>query len=123
LDKNQELKLKLMVWMKNKSLNESSWFGEPKCKLGYKVAHFFIFLGFFFIVFFPPCCSNLMKMENMLSIEDIVKSIPIPPFLTNSRIDMVGFVDPHKVVAKQSMHSFLFISFELIWYLLLNLEF
>jgi hypothetical protein len=47
-----------------------------------------------------------MKMENMLSIEDIVKSIPTPPFLTNSRIDMVGFVDPHKVLAKQNMHSF-----------------
>jgi hypothetical protein len=50
-----------------------------------------------------------MKMENMLWIEDIVKSILAPPFLTNFRIDMVGFVDAHKVVAKQSMHSFWFI--------------
>jgi hypothetical protein len=34
-------------------------------------------------------------MENMLWIVDIVAS---PPFLTNSRIDMVGFVDPHNVI-------------------------
>ncbi len=38
----------------------------------------------------------------MLWIEDIVKRTPTPPFLTNSRIDMVGFVNPHKVVAKNN---------------------
>jgi hypothetical protein len=40
-----------------------------------------------------------MKMEEMLWIEDIVESPSAPPFWTNSRVDMVGFVYPHKVVA------------------------
>jgi len=39
-----------------------------------------------------------MKMENMLWIEDIVKNTPTPPFLTNFRIDMIDYVDPHKAV-------------------------
>jgi hypothetical protein len=48
-------------------------------------------------------------MKDMLWIEEIVESILAPLFLTNSRIDMAGYVDPHKIVAKQSMHSFWFI--------------
>ncbi len=47
-----------------KSLKGSSWFGEPKCKLGSKVIHFFVFL-FFFTVFFYPCYTNFVKMEYM----------------------------------------------------------
>ncbi len=42
-----------------------------------------------------------MKMGEMLWIEDIVESTKTPPFLTNSRVDMASFVDPHKVVAKR----------------------
>jgi hypothetical protein len=38
-------------------------------------------------------------MEYMLWIEDIVVA---PPFLTNFRVDMVGFMDPHKVVVRRS---------------------
>jgi hypothetical protein len=34
-------------------------------------------------------------------IEDIVESIEAPPILTNFRVDMIGFVDPHKVVARR----------------------
>jgi hypothetical protein len=41
-------------------------------------------------------------MENMLWIEDIVGSTLSPLVLTNSRVDMVGFMDPHKVVARRS---------------------
>jgi hypothetical protein len=41
-------------------------------------------------------------MKAMLWNEDIVQCTPTPPFLTNSRVDMVGFVDPHKVVALRS---------------------
>jgi hypothetical protein len=37
-------------------------------------------------------------MENMLWIEEIVESKPAPQFLTNSRIDIAGFVNTHKVV-------------------------
>jgi hypothetical protein len=37
-------------------------------------------------------------MENMLWIEEIAESKPAPQFLTNSRIDIAGFVNPHKVV-------------------------
>jgi len=36
-------------------------------------------------------------MEYMLWIEDIVVA---PPFLTNFRVDMVGFMDPQKVVVR-----------------------
>jgi hypothetical protein len=36
-------------------------------------------------------------MEDMLWIEDVVESTPTTPYLTNSRIDMVNFVIPHKV--------------------------
>jgi hypothetical protein len=37
-------------------------------------------------------------MKNMLWIEEIVESKPAPQFLTNSRIDIAGFVNTHKVV-------------------------
>jgi len=40
----------------------------------------------FFIFYF-----NFVKMENM--IEDNVRSTPALPFLTNSRVDIVGFVN------------------------------
>jgi hypothetical protein len=39
-------------------------------------------------------------MENMLWIEEIAESKPAPQFLTNSRIDIAGFVNPHKVVVR-----------------------
>jgi hypothetical protein len=40
-------------------------------------------------------------MKYMLWIEDIVESIVAPPFLTNFRVDMVGFVNFTKVVARR----------------------
>ncbi len=43
-----------------------------------------------------------MEMENMLWIEDVVKNTTTPPFSTNFRIDMIDFVDPHKVVVRRS---------------------
>jgi hypothetical protein len=46
-----------------------------------------------------------MRMEEMQWIEDIVKSTRALPFLTNSRVGMVGFVNPHKVVARKSAFS------------------
>jgi hypothetical protein len=44
-------------------------------------------------------------MEDMLWIEDIVKSTPTLPFLTNFRIDMASFVNPLKVVGRKSAFS------------------
>ncbi len=41
----------------------------------------------------------------MLWIEDIVKNTIAPPFLTNFRIDMIDFVDLHKVVVRRSEFS------------------
>jgi hypothetical protein len=41
----------------------------------------------------------------MLWIKDIVESTSTLPFLTNSRVDMVGFMDLHKVFAKSSAFS------------------
>jgi hypothetical protein len=41
-------------------------------------------------------------MKDMLWIEDIVQCTLAPPFLTNSKVNMVGFVDLHKVVALRS---------------------
>jgi hypothetical protein len=85
------------------TLKERLWFREPKCKLRSKV-HFFIFLLFSNVLFYP-CCSNYERIEEMLWIEDIVESTQAPSFLTNSRVDLVGFVDPHNVVARRSAFS------------------
>jgi hypothetical protein len=41
----------------------------------------------------------------MLWIEDIVENTSTLPFLINSRVDMVGFMDIHKVFAKRSAFS------------------
>jgi hypothetical protein len=43
-----------------------------------------------------------MKMENMPWVEDIVESTSTPQFLTNSRIDIIDFVHPHKVIVRRS---------------------
>ncbi len=58
--------------------------------------------SFFFLFFFYPCCSNSMKIKDMLWIENIVKSTLAPSFLTNFRIDMDWFCDPHKVVTRRN---------------------
>jgi predicted phosphohydrolase len=44
-------------------------------------------------------------MEDKLWIEDVVESTPTFPFLSNSRINMVGFVHLHKVVTKRNAFS------------------
>jgi hypothetical protein len=41
----------------------------------------------------------------MLWIESIFESTLVPPFFTNSRVDMVGFVNLHKVVVKRNAFS------------------
>jgi hypothetical protein len=46
-----------------------------------------------------------VKIEGMLWIE--VESTPTPPFLFNFEVDIVGFVNPHKMVIKRSVFSVL----------------
>jgi hypothetical protein len=41
-------------------------------------------------------------MEDMLWIEDIVENKSTPPLFINSKVDMAGFVKPHKVIAKRN---------------------
>ncbi len=41
-------------------------------------AHFFVF----FILFFYSCCSNFVRMKDILGIEDIVESTSAPHFLS-----------------------------------------
>jgi hypothetical protein len=35
---------------KKKNLEDSSWFGEPKCKLGSKVVHFYLLFIIYYLV-------------------------------------------------------------------------
>jgi len=46
-----------------------------------------------------------MRMENILWIENIVESTSTLPFLTNSGVDMAGFVHPHKAIARRNAFS------------------
>jgi hypothetical protein len=84
------------IQTKKRSLKDSSWFGEPKCKLGSKVAHLFIYFIVFLVFLF-----NFVKMKDMLWIEDIVESTLALSFLTNFKVDMVGFVNLCKVVVRK----------------------
>jgi hypothetical protein len=89
-DQKQELKGELMVWKVQVRVQGCSFF------------HFLLsFIGFFYY-----CCSNSSRMEETLWIEGIVESTQAPPFLINSRIDMAGFVDPHKVVLPMSSNIY-----------------
>ncbi len=47
-----------------------------------------------------------MKMEDMPWMENIVESTLALPFLTNSKVDMVGFVNAHKVVIRNAFLGF-----------------
>jgi len=44
-------------------------------------------------------------MENTLWIENIVKSIPSPPFLTNCKVDMVDGVNHHNMVVSNAFSA------------------
>jgi len=46
-----------------------------------------------------------MRLVDMLWIEDIVENTLALPVLTNSRVDMVGFVDPHKVLVRSTFSA------------------
>ncbi len=46
------------------------------------------------------------ESESHIWIEDIVENTLFLPFLTNSRVGMASFVDPHKVVARNAFIAF-----------------
>ncbi len=60
----------------------------------------------FYIVLLILVAQILVKMKNMLWIEDIVESTLALSFLTNFRVDMVGFVNLHKVVVRSAFLAF-----------------
>ncbi len=72
---------------KKKTLQESSWFGEPKCKLVSKVVHFFCFLF----------CFKL-KWNTYYGLSTLLKAHQFLHFLTNSKVDMINSMDLHKVL-------------------------
>ncbi len=72
-----------------------------QCKLQSRVAHFFVSLLFFHF-FFNPCCSNSMRIEDRLWIENIVA---ILSFLTNFKVDRTDFVNLHKVIVRRNAFS------------------
>jgi len=44
-------------------------------------------------------------MENVLWIENIVETTPTPLFFTNFRVDIIGFMSAHKLIAKRNVFS------------------
>ncbi len=85
---------------KKMSLKENPWFGEPNCKLGSKVVHVFVYC-FFPLLFLP----SLFKLcENGRHVIDWrhCYSTPPPQIFTNFKVDMLGFVNFHKVIARRN---------------------
>jgi hypothetical protein len=44
-------------------------------------------------------------MEDVLWIENIVETTSTPPFFTNFRVDIIGFVSAHKLIVKRNVFS------------------
>ncbi len=44
-------------------------------------------------------------MEVVLWIENIVETTSTPPFFTNFRVDIIGFVSAHKLIVKRNVFS------------------
>ncbi len=85
-----------------KSLKESSWFREPKCKLGFKVIHFFVFCSFS-LFFFTVVVQILWNWKTCYGLRRLLRAHQLPHF---SRVDMVGLVHLHKVVARSAFLVF-----------------
>jgi hypothetical protein len=88
----KKLKGELMAW-------------RTKVQAKVKGCSFFHFFSLFHCFFKNACCSNFVRMEEMLWIEDIIESTQATPFLTNLKVFMVGFVHLHKVVARRNAFS------------------
>ncbi len=73
----------------------------PKCKIRSKVAHFY------FVLFVYNCFTFvgqiLWSKKTCYGLRTLLRTQQhLPPFLINFRIDMVDFVDSHKVVVKRN---------------------
>jgi hypothetical protein len=68
-----------LVQTKKMSLKESSWFGEPKCKLGSKVVHLFIYC------YFPPYYFKLVaqimwEWKKCYGLKTLLRAQKLPHF-------------------------------------------
>jgi len=92
-----------LVQIKKRNLKESSWFGESKCMLRSRwfFSSFFLLL---FIVFLNLCCSNFVKMKwkTCYGLKTLLRANQLPQFFNNFRVDMVDFVNSHKVNIKRN---------------------
>ncbi len=90
--------------MEGKSIGSSkgsSWFEEHLiCRLGSK-----IYFVIHYVPIFIPHLKNCARIEDISWIEDVVECTPIILFMIFKIIDMVGFVNPHKLVVQKSAFS------------------
>jgi hypothetical protein len=64
-----------------KSLKESSWFGEPKCKLGSKVVHSIVFFFFsFFIIFLTLVAQIMWEWKTFYELRTLLRAHQFPHF-------------------------------------------
>jgi len=72
-----------------------------------KGCSFFCFFSFplFFFTFVTFVVQILWGWQTCYGLRTFVESTSTPPYLTNSRIDMVHFVNPHNVVARKNTIS------------------
>ncbi len=108
--------LKISKWLKiftekKKSLKKSSWFGEPKCKT--KVQGFLFY--FFSLFFFNPWVQILAEWKTCYELKTLLRVNKLSHFLTNSQLDMLDFVDLHKMLVRRSAFFSPFKCMELNW--------
>jgi hypothetical protein len=94
-----------LVLTKKNNLKESSWFGEPTCKMGSKVAHFFILSGLFHYSLLPLLLKFCENGRCIYWLRTLLRAHQLPHLLINSRVNMTGFVNPCKVVARKRAFS------------------
>ncbi len=94
-----------LVWNKEKnSSKESTWFGEPKCKLGFQVANFFVF--FFFHRFLLSLLLNFCENKRCIyESRALLRAHQLPHFFINFRINIANFMDPRKMVDRENAFS------------------
>jgi hypothetical protein len=84
----------------------SSWFEEHLiCKLGSKVASPIILFCYPLRPILFLIKKVVQELKDISWIEDVVECTPTILFMNNFTIDVVGFVNPHKVVVKRSAFS------------------
>ncbi len=72
-------------------------------------------LLFVFIVFFNPFVQILEEWKTCYELKTLLRVNKLSHFLTNSQLDMLDFVDPHKMVVRRSAFFSPFKCMELNW--------